>query len=510
MLPYACRRNSELAESGASATDFSNLFQAAMPLALVAPAHLYVLNRSYGRHSLVIMSPSMGASSLLCNVLTGYLLYGEVPMAAIEFSVGIALICLGILSLMTLRSKSSTVLAQRFNAAVFLRCVWPRSEMWPQVSCVVDANLDAKAWANITSLSEKEVFLQALVKELHGSVVSDAGLKSYALVAPSEYNLLLSQLKTQLWLCGGDTGRPCDAPVANWQNVVGGKDPQKTAAFAQNLLRWRGMEVSDEQAFLAWARSPPEDLNAALDQHLGILGPQRRKAKGCELRLWWQPTVQKLREPEYSSHSQKPSASPWMSQLSAGLVDFSTPALRDEAIELLVAAFNDEPSFRWVVGTEAGSEGQYLRYVRWLAALAVHVILAVRGLSLAVREDGEDGEDQMLGVALLIPPETRLEDVGLAELTKTSGVGLPPFHRSFRSKKVQVSWGRAARRRERALSTITRDTHRQLANMPHWYLWFLAVKPHVQGRGVGTLLLDEIQKLQDRDVFPCYLDSGWV
>lgn len=192
-----------------------------------------------------------------------------------------------------------------------------------------------------------------------------------------------------------------------------------------------------------------------------------------------------------------------MSQLSAGLVDFSTPAVRDEATELLVAAFNDEPSFRWVVGTEAGSEGQYLRYVRWLAALAVHVILAVRGLSLAVREDGED---QMLGVALLIPPETRLEDVGLAELTKTSGVGLPPFHRSFRSKKV--SWGRAARRREWALSTITRDTHRQLANMPHWYLWFLAVKPHVQGRGVGTLLLDEIQKLQDRDGLPCYLETS--
>ena len=28
-------------------------------------------------------------------------------------------------------------------------------------------------------------------------------------------------------------------------------------------------------------------------------GPQRRKAKGCELRLWWQPTVQKLREPAW-------------------------------------------------------------------------------------------------------------------------------------------------------------------------------------------------------------------
>lgn len=143
------------------------------------------------------------------------------------------------------------------------------------VSSVVDASLDAKAWANLASLPEKEVFLQALVKELHGSVVSDAGLKSYALVAPSDYNILLSQLKTQLWLCGGDTGRPCDAVVApekeeKWQNVVGGKDPQKTAQFAQNLLRWRlGMEVSDQQALLAWARSPPEDLDTALNELKG-------------------------------------------------------------------------------------------------------------------------------------------------------------------------------------------------------------------------------------------------
>ncbi|CAK9035019.1 unnamed protein product [Durusdinium trenchii] len=91
-----------LTDAGAA---LSQMLQAALPLGLVAPAHLYVLNRSYGRHSLVIMSPSMGASALLCNVLTGYLLYGEVPLAAIEFSIGISLICLGILSLMAFRSK---------------------------------------------------------------------------------------------------------------------------------------------------------------------------------------------------------------------------------------------------------------------------------------------------------------------------------------------------------------------------------------------------------------------
>ena len=32
--------------------------------------------------------------------------------------------------------------------------------------------------------------------------------------APSEYNLLLSQLKTQLWLCGGDTGPMFLAEIA--------------------------------------------------------------------------------------------------------------------------------------------------------------------------------------------------------------------------------------------------------------------------------------------------------
>jgi hypothetical protein len=50
----ACRRNSELAESGASATDFSNLFQAAMPLALVAPAHLYAAGIADGLGGMMV------------------------------------------------------------------------------------------------------------------------------------------------------------------------------------------------------------------------------------------------------------------------------------------------------------------------------------------------------------------------------------------------------------------------------------------------------------------------
>lgn len=44
----------QLAESGASATDFSNLLQAAMPLALVAPAHLYAAGIADGLGGIMV------------------------------------------------------------------------------------------------------------------------------------------------------------------------------------------------------------------------------------------------------------------------------------------------------------------------------------------------------------------------------------------------------------------------------------------------------------------------
>jgi len=66
---------------------------------LVVPLHLYVLNRGFGRHSLVFLSPAQGALGLLANVTTGFCLYSEVPVAPMWFGLGVALLLAGVLVL---------------------------------------------------------------------------------------------------------------------------------------------------------------------------------------------------------------------------------------------------------------------------------------------------------------------------------------------------------------------------------------------------------------------------
>jgi len=152
--------------------------------------------------------------------------------------------------------------------------------LWQWTLCFVlsAATLDAEGWATASaSQVDKEVFLESLVtQQLHGFVLSDGALKTYAQSAPADYNLLLLQLKTQPWLCGGTTGHPCDAPDTaplneqSWNNVVSGKDPNKTAVFVERLMHWRfGMEVSNKPALMEWARSPPNDFTLALQQLKG-------------------------------------------------------------------------------------------------------------------------------------------------------------------------------------------------------------------------------------------------
>jgi ribosomal protein S18 acetylase RimI-like enzyme len=43
---------------------------------------------------------------------------------------------------------------------------------------------------------------------------------------------------------------------------------------------------------------------------------------------------------------------------------------------------------------------------------------------------------------------------------------------------------------------------------PHHHLWFLAVRPELQGRGLGAMLLAEHHRLLDRDDVAAYLDAS--
>lgn len=78
-----------------------------MAAVVTVPLHLYILNRGFGRHSLVFLSPVSGALQLICNVTTGLMLYCEVPMAPHWFSCGIVLLIGGV-AMFCLKTKAST------------------------------------------------------------------------------------------------------------------------------------------------------------------------------------------------------------------------------------------------------------------------------------------------------------------------------------------------------------------------------------------------------------------
>eukprot|EP00419_Tripos_fusus_P000886 CAMPEP_0172671922 /NCGR_PEP_ID=MMETSP1074-20121228/11221_1 /TAXON_ID=2916 /ORGANISM="Ceratium fusus, Strain PA161109" /LENGTH=294 /DNA_ID=CAMNT_0013489035 /DNA_START=47 /DNA_END=931 /DNA_ORIENTATION=+ len=77
---------------------------ALIPLAILAPVHLAVINRAFGRHPLVFVSPTVGTCGLLVNVATGCFLYGETPVEPIPFAAGVIVLCFGVVSLRTLNS----------------------------------------------------------------------------------------------------------------------------------------------------------------------------------------------------------------------------------------------------------------------------------------------------------------------------------------------------------------------------------------------------------------------
>mmetsp|Transcript_41285 Transcript_41285/g.113854 ORF Transcript_41285/g.113854 Transcript_41285/m.113854 type:complete len:301 (-) Transcript_41285:184-1086(-) len=90
---------------------------AGVSVALIVPTHLYVLNRGFGRHSLVFISPVGGAFGLLANVTTGFCLYSEVPVSPFRFGGGIALICGGVLALCMSKPRKRVAINEDLAAA---------------------------------------------------------------------------------------------------------------------------------------------------------------------------------------------------------------------------------------------------------------------------------------------------------------------------------------------------------------------------------------------------------
>lgn len=157
------------------------------------------------------------------------------------------------------------------------------------------------------------------------------------------------------------------------------------------------------------------------------------------------------------------------------------PSELDRAVELLSAAFSEDPVLRWALrdGTT------FPAGLRAFFSFAVRQQCAAYD-TLFVTEDWH-------GLAAWVPPR------GLA------GLVLPPL-RLLRLLPVALQctgWGRLMRCL--AISTAMEDRHP--TSPPHWYLYFVGVEQGHRRQGRATALLRTALAEVDRDHAPAYLEA---
>ncbi len=152
----------------------------------------------------------------------------------------------------------------------------------------------------------------------------------------------------------------------------------------------------------------------------------------------------------------------------------------DDASELLVDAFYDDPMASFMIPDETKRRGVLRPVMR-------------RFLSYAMLYGHVETTDDLQGIAAWILPE----------YVKFN------FWRMLRSGMIAVPWimGRAAAKRfSKAMSEGDR-IHAKHAPGRHWYLFILAVVPNSQRSGVGTALVEHGFARIDRQGLPCYLET---
>lgn len=155
------------------------------------------------------------------------------------------------------------------------------------------------------------------------------------------------------------------------------------------------------------------------------------------------------------------------------------PGERDEAAEVLAAAFRDNPLNRAVIGEPAARR---LRCNRFGSRTSLEVALG-RAHCRVAREAGA-----IRAVLVAEPPGAR-------------PLPLPSLATQLRCLLGQ-GW-RVARRWSHVHSELVR--HHPVES--HWYLDLLGALPDAQGRGLGTALLSELLERVDADGASSYLET---
>jgi ribosomal protein S18 acetylase RimI-like enzyme len=151
-----------------------------------------------------------------------------------------------------------------------------------------------------------------------------------------------------------------------------------------------------------------------------------------------------------------------------------------EAAAVLGRAFHDNPGVRAILPDDAP------------AARTRIVEIGMRGFARATLLVGEASvikqNGKIAAVSLAYPPGAYPPPIR-AELIIASGVLGAGLRRGLRFARVD------ALMRKRHL----RD--------PHFYLWVLGVEPELQGRGLGSALLDALDAKANAARVPCYLET---
>jgi GNAT superfamily N-acetyltransferase len=157
-----------------------------------------------------------------------------------------------------------------------------------------------------------------------------------------------------------------------------------------------------------------------------------------------------------------------------------TEADLDRAVDVLCAAFDDDPALRFLLPDDDTRRAVAPRLARASCRYAM-----AHGVAWCT--------DDVDAVALRRPPGA--EDLDAWGVV-TSGLAALPF-----------LLGPAATWRLARADWETSRRHAAALSEPHWYLWNLAVRPDRQGTGLGSALMAHTFAQADHDGVPCYLET---
>jgi ribosomal protein S18 acetylase RimI-like enzyme len=146
------------------------------------------------------------------------------------------------------------------------------------------------------------------------------------------------------------------------------------------------------------------------------------------------------------------------------MTDITIPAA---ANEVLAQAFQDDPVFRWWIPGDDARRGVLPAFFDLVAQGSDEVHVTEGGGSVAVwnRPGADDDEEMADAVAAIAGDHTE------------------------------------------RLFTILELMAEQHPAEPHWYLFFLATRPGLQSRGLGSALMRPVLERCDADGVPAYLEA---